>query len=323
MDRSTANMINLLESVGFSIGEPMGGGAYCQVFHAQNLEGQVVIKVPRLAANRTEQKTLRQYDAKAFSFHTGHVGFLDPNPNEILAKEAEALKHIKNPTMVELIEAHLFEGYYFVVMEHIEGTTWREAMGTNHPPTIKSVLDLVTALHDMQKSGELKYHGDIKPDNLIMDEGEKLRIIDPSSGFTKLGRYGELLRMLLTPTYNPFCSQSDIPALGLLIIEVGTGKHPLILAHKERSHRKIGQELEHVLRMALATGQLSIWQRVPHMLFPRELREDFPIELEKIALRCLGLMRTRDELDWCNPYEDLSELLSDLEGFTDLSPPMV
>jgi serine/threonine protein kinase len=323
MDRSTTKMISLLKSVGFSIGQPMGGGAYCQVFQAQNPEGQVVIKVPRIAFNRTEQKTLRQYDAKALSFHTGHVGSLDPNPNEILAKEAEALKHIKNPTMVELIEAHLFEGYYLVVMEHIKGSTWRKAMRTNHPPTIKSVLDLVTALHGMQKSGELKYHGDIKPDNLIMDEGEKLRIIDPSSGFTKLGRYGEPLRMLLTPAYNPFCSQSDIPALGLLIIEVGTGKHPLIVAHKDRSHRKIGQELKHVLRMALATGQLSIWQRVPHMLFPRELREDFPIELEKIALRCLGLMRTRDELDWCNPYEDLSELLDDLERFTALSPPMV
>lgn len=323
MDRSPAKMIALLESVGFSIGKSMGGGAYCEVFHAQNPEGHFVIKVPKLAANRTEQKALGQYDAKALSFHTGHVGSLDPNPNEILAKEAKALKHIKHPSMVELIEAHLFEGFYYIAMEDIEGSTWREAMRTDHPPTIKSVFDLVTALYAMQKSGELKYHGDIKPDNLILEEGGKLRIIDPSSEFTKLDRYGEPLWMLLTPFYNPFCSQSDIPALGLLIIEVGTGKHPLIFAHKDRPDRKIGKELERVLEMALATGQLSIWQQVPHMLFPKELREDFPIELEKIALRCLGLMRTKDELDWCNPYEDLSELLDDLEGFTDLSPPMV
>jgi serine/threonine protein kinase len=322
MERLPAKMIALLESVGFSIGEPLGGGTYCQVFHAQNSEGQVVIKVTRQFDNPGEQKTLGQHNAKALSFHTGHVGSLDPDPNEIITKEGEVLKHIKHPSMVKLIEARHFEGFDFIVMEYIEGLTWREALLTDCPPTIKSVLDLVAALLAMQKSGELKYHGDIKPDNLILGEGEKLRIIDPSSGFTKHGRYGGTLRMLLTPFYNPFCSQSDIPALGLLIIEVSTGKHPLAFSHKEKPQRNIGQELRQVLKMALATGQLSILQRVPHMLLPKEIRKDFPIALEKIALRCLGLKRTKDELDWCNPYEDLSELLDDLEGFTDLSPPI-
>jgi hypothetical protein len=49
----------------------------------------------------------------------------------------------------KMIEAHLFEGYYFVVMEHIEGSTWREAMRTNHPPTIK--LDWCNPYEDLSE----------------------------------------------------------------------------------------------------------------------------------------------------------------------------
>jgi serine/threonine protein kinase len=185
---------------------------------------------------------------------------------------------------------------------------------------MKHVCELVEALLAMNKNGELEYHGDIKPDNLILQDGQKVRIIDPSSGFTEIGKYDLKVRMLLTPLYNPLFKSSDMAALGILIMEVGTGKQPFVLATSDRPKRRIGQRLQQALGGAVAAGYAQIWGRVVHMPFPRELREDFPEGLEALALRCLGLKRDDDSLDWYEPLTDLGVLVSKLRYFSDLRP---
>jgi len=312
-------MTNFRE-LGFSEERLLGGGAYSDVVLAKGAKERVVIKIPRESVRRSEEHEAGRFFAQGCVFPIGGVSYRDPDPREIIEAEARCLGHIHHPAMVRLIASPAQTGLCCLVLEYIEGPTWREALASKNPPTMQHVCELVEALQAMNKNGKLKSHGDIKPDNLILQDGHKVRIIDPSSGFTKIGKYDLRVRMLLTPLYNPLFERSDISALGILIMEVGTGKQPFVLATSDRPKRRIGQQLEQALGGAVAAGYARIWRHVVHMPLPRELRADFPERLEALALRCLGLKRDDDSLEWCEPLTDLGELVSELRYFSDLRP---
>ncbi len=312
-------MANIRE-LGYSEERSLGGGAYSDVVLARGEKGQVVIKLPRESVRQSGEHEAGRFFAQGCVFPIGGVSYRDPDPCEIIEAEARCLEHIHHPAMVRLIASPAQTGSCCLVLEYIEGPAWREALASKNPPTMKHVCELVEALRAMNKSGELESHGDIKPDNLILQDGQKVRIIDPSSGFTLIGKYDLVVRMLLTPLYNPLFERSDISALGILIMEVGTGKQPFALATSDRPERRIGQRLEQSLGAAAATGYARVWRDVVHMPLPRELRPDFPERLEALALRCLGLKRDGDSLEWCEPLRDLEELLSELRYFSGLRP---
>jgi serine/threonine protein kinase len=308
------------KKLGFSMERSLGGGAYSDVFLARGAKEKVVIKLPRESVRRSEEHEAGRFFAQGCVFPIGGVSYRDPDPREIIEAEARCLGHIRHPAMVKLIASPAQTGSCCLVLEYIDGPTWREALASKNPPTMKHVCELVEAWQTMNKNGQLASHGDIKPDNLILQDGQKVRIIDPSSGFILIGKYDFVVRMLLTPLYNPLFKRSDISALGILIMEVGTGKQPFVLATPDRPKRRIGQRLEQALGGAVATGYARIWGRVVHMPLPRELRPDFPERLEALALRCLGLKRDDDSLEWCEPLTDLRELVSELRYFSDLRP---
>lgn len=314
-----------LDSLPYEIEESIGGGAYAQVYRARCPRESVAIKVARKEPRWRDMEATGQLGwARGIGFPTGPTMYGDPDPNEILSAEADVLRRVDHPAMVKLLDHGEVGNMAYVVTEFIEGANWGALIPCEGPPTIEHVCQLIEALLAMKEDGSLSYHGDIKPSNLFIDSANQVRIIDPSSGMTKFHE-GTLLRssMFLTPLYNPTYDESDIPAIGMLIMEVGARKHPLLEAYVDelsgrtgRPRHRLAPEVEESLELNQSLGYFdAAWNLIPWMRLPTELRVEFSQELEAIALRCLGLGHRDDVLFGCESYRELDELLVDLNAF--------
>lgn len=67
------------------------------------------------------------------------------------------------------------------------------------------------------------YHGDLKPDNIIVNSTDTVRMIDPG------GKIAGKDIIVTTPAYNPFVlanSKADVMAIGIMLYQIMTGMNP-------------------------------------------------------------------------------------------------
>ncbi len=293
----------------FKIERPLGGGAYADVFVARGTKKRIVVKVARAEVREAVGVTGGVFFAEGRHFVTGGVGAWDPDPKGIIDKEAELLEAVSHPAMVRLLGRGDSEGLPYIVLEYIEGENWRDAL-RSRKVGLAEFHTLVQDLTAMEP--ELGYHGDLKPENLILDTSGKTRIIDPSSGVTKTHPAGHATALLTSEWYNPLLEASDIPSLGVMLIEVLTGQHPIVFASDRPPERQLGPGLVERLRVADVIGRGERIRRITQMPLPSELSPELPKALETIALRCLGVRRTFSGLDITEPYATVADLAAAL-----------
>ena len=166
----------------------------------------------------------------------------DPAFAERFAREARVMGKLQHPHIVTIFESGESGGYFYLLMEYVDGVNLREAMqaGRFSPEQALAVVpEICDALQAAHSEGVL--HRDIKPENILLDREGRVKIVD--FGIARLMSDSER-NFTLTMTGHALGStaymapeqheqphkvdhRADIYSLGVVIYEMLTGELPL------------------------------------------------------------------------------------------------
>ena len=269
------------ELVALKLGDIAGGGRYVTRFMDVTSE------------RRPEGISPDETPAEAIFFRKdgARIDFLDAQEIDAMVKsEGDLLRHAHHQNLVCVRDVFQHEGRSVAVMDYVRGKTLREKIRALEGIRLNWFLTLVRAMQKLAKSGEFPYHGDLKPENIIVKPSGAVVMIDPAL------RGDDRSVITTTPHYNPLLlrdSKADVMAIGVMLYEILTGVLPFDEVPWQYAGREQGGEVE---RMSL-----SYFLSYPP---PRDLNPNTPEPLAKIVYRALTV-----------PEYGLSELGRDLVDF--------
>ena len=207
------------------------------------------------------------------------------------ARLASAIDHLNVCAIYDVGEA---DDEAYIVMQYIPGNSLDTVIATG-PSSVQMVLSIGIQVADGMAAAHQMgiFHRDLKPANVMLTEGGLVKILDfglarrlkvdeanfdpsrpskaveldPNATYTARG--GTIAYMAPEQFVTGQSSvQSDIFALGLILYELVSGRHPF--------HRPDAPEFQSIRAVQFAD---------PPML--REIVPDLPVELETVILRCL------------------------------------
>lgn len=269
------------EKVALKVGATAGGG-------------RQVTRLLEVTARRTpEGISPDELPAEAVFFQGGDVRidlFDGEEVRRMLQVEAEMLERANSQAMVQLKDRLVVDGQPILVLEYVRGKTLREKIRSLEGIHLNWFLAIVRALIAMQEAKTFAYHGDLKPENIIIKPSGKVVLIDPAM------RENAHEVVTTTPHYNPLLltdAKADVMAIGIMIYEILTGTLPFDDVPWEYAGKRNGGE---TTRLSLS---FFFSYCPPQMLNPKT-----PPELERIIYRCITV-----------PSYGLTELRADLEEF--------
>jgi tRNA A-37 threonylcarbamoyl transferase component Bud32 len=191
----------------------------------------------------------------------------DPRFAERFTREARVLAKLNHPNIVMVHDFGHAGGFYYLLMEYVEGLNLRQAMrmGKFSPGEALAIVPKICdALQFAHENGVL--HRDIKPENLLLDTRGNVKIADfgiakllgdEKDAFTLTGTGASLG----TPHYmapeqfeNPtqVDHRADIYSLGVVFYEMLTGELPLGRFTAPSEHISLDQRIDAIVMRALA-----------------------------------------------------------------------
>jgi len=142
----------------FRILEPAGHGGMGLVFKALNTHLDKIVALKMIAPGLSlNEKVLNRFKT-----------------------EARALARLENPHIVRISDLLEANGYWFIVMEFIEGDTLRDRLKGKHPLPLKEAIEIseqiLSALQHAHSAGIV--HRDIKPSNILLTKDNLVKVTD-------------------------------------------------------------------------------------------------------------------------------------------------
>lgn len=190
--------------------------------------------------------------------------------------QARIIAGLEHPHIVRTLDCDIKNGTPFLVMQYIPGGNLRQHFPKGTQAPLTEVLTLAkqaaSALDYMHQVGHI--HGDVKPENLLLNEQGELLISDfglqlvnrQSPALQKPTHIGTIAYMAPEQIQGNLCPASDQYALGIVLYEWLCGEppfhgtfaeiatqHALIAPEPLRPRRPdISPQMEHVVLRALA-----------------------------------------------------------------------
>jgi serine/threonine protein kinase len=268
----------------YTVTAQLGRGAMGTVYRAQDAQAGLEVALKVLAADLT----------------------FDPEMIERFRREGQALKQLRHPNIVSLVDTFQHEGRQVIVMEYVPGGSLFQLVRQG-PLAVERARRMALELCDaLTRAHHLNIiHRDLKPENILIAEDGTPKLTD--FGVARLVGEGSRLTGTGTQVGTPFYmspeawqgqhldAQADIWSLGIVLYEMLAGQVPF------------GGET-----------MVAVMNRVLNAPLPdlKLLRPDVPPAMVKIIRKML----TRDK---AKRYQTMRQVAVDLEqaaGSTSAAP---
>ena len=255
----------------YEIIEKIGIGGMANVYKAQDIKLSRTVAVKVLKEEFSEDMTFVN------KFRT----------------EAQSAAGLEHPNIVNVYDVGSENGFYYIVMEYVEGITLKDYIKKKGHLSYKEALSITIQVgRGLQAAHEKNIiHRDVKPQNIIISTDGKVKVTD--FGIARAATTNTIHSDVMGSVHyaspeqarNGYVSnRSDIYSLGIVMYEMVTGKVPYD-----------GE----------STVQIAIQHLQDEMVPPSEYVDDLPISLEKIIMKCTQKSPDRR-------YESMENLLLDL-----------
>jgi len=204
----------------YLLDKELGRGGFGVVFKARHLTIERIVAIKVLLATFAKK---------------------DPTAKERFRREATIAASLDYPNSLRIFDyGETDEGVFYLVMEYLQGQELakliRQAGPLPIPRSVHIIRQVLHALMEAHSRGIV--HRDIKPDNVMVDDGGAVRVLDFGiarglSDDAPLTRTGEIVG---TPEYmapeqlldgpEAVTERTDVHALGVLLFELLTGRSP-------------------------------------------------------------------------------------------------
>ena len=295
---------------GYAVEEPLASGGQATLYRVGTPYGdRAVIKLARGAApDPLAGGTMDVGFAVALQFQTGVVSPSWLTPNQILQAEIAVLKAGKDPALPQVVSTGVLVDRTYALLEEVPGKTLRACMDDREPPPFEWFLALGETLSRLRDSGRLPYHGDLKPENVMVKPDGGAVLLDPTSGIPpEQGR-------VTTPRYYPLLTADDRPAFALMLIEAMTGV-ALIQDDPPYPAQAVSPVFEAWMAGLRALGRERFARALRHIPRLEDMSLFLSANLGRVLLRALFLQRGEDGLLGVDPgYPGWSDFLADLRA---------
>jgi serine/threonine protein kinase len=218
-------------TVGISRDEPRVGALFAARYEIQSVLGKGGMGIVYKARDRELDdlvaiKTLRHH---AFS--------TDPSLLDRFKQEIRLARRITHPNVVRTHDLGEWNGLKFLSMEFVEGLTLEQVVESERilptPVGLRIARQVCAGLAAAHEVGVI--HGDVKPQNIIIEPTGSLKIMDFGSahltddrGFTTTGRVSGTLGYMSPEQARGLRldARSDIYSTGVVLYELFTGSLP-------------------------------------------------------------------------------------------------
>lgn len=213
--------------------------------------------------------------------------------------EAQSAAGLSHPNIVNVFDVGEENGFYYIVMELVEGITLKEYIQQNGRLPYQTALDFIIQICSGIEVAHEHHtiHRDIKPQNIIVSKNGTLKVTD--FGIAKAATSNTIASSAMGSVHYISPEQarggyaderSDIYSLGVTLYEMLTGRVPF------EGENNVTVALMHI------QGEL-----IP----PREYYPDIPVGLEKVVLKTMQKKPERRYLTVNALLSDLKKLVMD------------
>lgn len=307
----------------FTLQELVGEGTFSHVFRAVDKHGQTekAIKIPRKFSGAAAGKDERFefVPTQVFIKRAQRFSPQEASPIHILRIQIARTRAVSDHGMVR-VEDYSFDGENsYCRMPFLQGRTFRDYMRSG-PVPIAVLRNLALTLSRLNHMENFGYHGDVKPENMIVTNNGVILVDCGYFGNVHVGDRADPQKTLIvtTPRYYPRLLPDDLLALGLILWESALRK-PLLesVAYSgDFEPDMVSDRLVDIVSEEEALGNFN-FTAVLGTEKPMSLREGMPPQVQSILLKSVRLKFTNDGvLDIDEGYESFEELADDLKKLT-------
>jgi len=211
------------------IEENLGAGSFSFIFKGAALtDGAATAFKLAKAGDLVERVSGSSPSAtNALSFFTGGTRDVRPDCEELLIRQFQKVQQTNDEALVKVQKLSQQTGLCYYQMEYLPGGSLRSLI-ENGSADLETFANLALIFDRLSNNDRFVYHGDLKPEN-VMIGGKGLKLIDPGYFGPLKCQEGSMSKCAITTTcYYPSLTPDDLLAFGIMLWEASLGEHPLL-----------------------------------------------------------------------------------------------